>query len=179
MSNSKGDDNDNVLAERIYFPQGSCIGFPCGGCKGQDTTARTSLLVLLRPPTPLPTHPPTVRPASAPPPPHLILQGDSNDTGVAGLNELTSPCCESDRYVYILCAQGPFVSFLVLALKRTTESSKRRCWPCSESSPNWPHLASLRWLPIDSRIQYKLTSLCHSCLNSTAAFYFIELLTVY
>ena len=29
-----------------------------------------------------------------------------------------------------------------------------------------PHLASLHWLPIDSRIQYKLSSLCYKCLNS-------------
>ena len=42
-----------------------------------------------------------------------------------------------------------------------------------------PHLASLYWLPIDSRIQYKLSSLCYNCLNSTAPDYLTELLRIY
>ena len=42
-----------------------------------------------------------------------------------------------------------------------------------------PHLASLHWLPIDSRIQYTLSSLCYNCLNSTAADYLTELLRIY
>ena len=42
-----------------------------------------------------------------------------------------------------------------------------------------PHLASLHWLPIDSRIQYKLSSLCYNCLNSTAPDYLTELLRIY
>ena len=41
-----------------------------------------------------------------------------------------------------------------------------------------PHLASLHWLPIDSRIQYKLSSLCYYCLNSTAPDYLTELLRI-
>ena len=42
-----------------------------------------------------------------------------------------------------------------------------------------PHLASLHWLAIDSRIQYKLSSLCYNCLSSTASGYLIELLRIY
>ena len=42
-----------------------------------------------------------------------------------------------------------------------------------------PHLASLHWLPIDSRIQYKLSSLCYNCLNSTAPGYLAELLRIF
>ena len=42
-----------------------------------------------------------------------------------------------------------------------------------------PHLASLHWLPIDSRIQYKLSSLGYHCLNSTAPDYLPELLRIY
>ena len=42
-----------------------------------------------------------------------------------------------------------------------------------------PHLASLHWLPNDSRIQYKLASLCCNCLNSTAPVYLTEFLKVY
>ena len=42
-----------------------------------------------------------------------------------------------------------------------------------------PHLASLHWLPIGSRIQYKLSSLCYNCLNSTDPDYLTELLRIY
>ena len=42
----------------------------------------------------------------------------------------------------------------------------------------FPHLASLHWLPIDSRIQYKLAFLCPNFLNSTDVC-LTELLTVY
>ena len=42
-----------------------------------------------------------------------------------------------------------------------------------------PRLAYLHWLPIGSRIQYKLASLCYNCLNFTAPVYLIELLKVY
>ena len=42
-----------------------------------------------------------------------------------------------------------------------------------------PHLASLHWLPIDSRIPYKLASLCYNCLSSAASVYLTELLIVY
>ena len=41
------------------------------------------------------------------------------------------------------------------------------------------HLASLHWLPSDSRIQRKLASLCYNCLSSTAPVNFTELLKVY
>ena len=41
------------------------------------------------------------------------------------------------------------------------------------------HLASLHWLPTDSRIQYKLASLYYNCLNSTSPCYLTELLEIY
>ena len=41
------------------------------------------------------------------------------------------------------------------------------------------HLACLHWLPFDSLIQYKLSSLCYNCLNSTAPDYLTELLRIY
>ena len=41
------------------------------------------------------------------------------------------------------------------------------------------NLASLRWLPTDSQIQYKLLSLWHSSLSSIAPVYMTELLKVY
>ena len=42
-----------------------------------------------------------------------------------------------------------------------------------------PRLASLHWLPIDSRIQYKLTSLCYNCLKPTAPACLTDLMKVY
>ena len=42
-----------------------------------------------------------------------------------------------------------------------------------------PHFASLHWLPIDSQIQYKLTSHCYNCLSSAAPNYLTELLRIY
>ena len=38
-----------------------------------------------------------------------------------------------------------------------------------------PHLASLHWLPIDSRMLYKLVSRCYNCFNSTAPGYLTKL----
>ena len=49
----------------------------------------------------------------------------------------------------------------------------------SKTGHSFPHLPSLHWLPIDSRIQYKLCSLCYNCLNSTAPDYLTELLRIY
>ena len=42
-----------------------------------------------------------------------------------------------------------------------------------------PYLASLHWLPTNSRIQYKLVSLCYNCLNLAAPIYSTGLLKVY
>ena len=47
-------------------------------------------------------------------------------------------------------------------------------WSCLSSS-----CFSLHWLPIDSQIQYKLSSQCYNSLNSTTPGYLTELLKVY
>ena len=74
------------------------------------------------------------------------------------------------HYCLCLCSFAPRLLQLSpvwlssVSLNQTTKSQKQRCSPCSKGSPNWPispHLASLSWLPIDSRIQYKLISLCY------------------
>ena len=41
-----------------------------------------------------------------------------------------------------------------------------------------PYLASLRCLPVDSQIQYKLSSLCYNSLNSNAPDHVTELLRI-
>ena len=42
-----------------------------------------------------------------------------------------------------------------------------------------PHLAFLHWLPIDSRIKYKLACICYSCMSTNSPPYLSDLLTVY
>ena len=42
-----------------------------------------------------------------------------------------------------------------------------------------PRLASLHWLPFDSRIQYKLASLCYNSVSLTGPVYLTELLTAF
>ena len=49
----------------------------------------------------------------------------------------------------------------------------------SKTGHSFPHLPSLHWLPIDSRIQYKPSSLCYNCLSSTAPDFLTELLRIY
>ena len=41
------------------------------------------------------------------------------------------------------------------------------------------HLASLHWLPIDSRIKYKLACICLNCISTNTPPYLSDLLTVY
>ena len=43
----------------------------------------------------------------------------------------------------------------------------------------YPHLASLHWLPIDSRIKYKLACICYNCMSTNSPPYLSDLLTVY
>ena len=67
--------------------------------------------------------------------------------------------------------------------KQTTEGSEQRCFSfvlrVSKTDHSSPHLASLHWLPIDSRIQYKLSSLCYNCLSPTAPDYLTDLPRIY
>ena len=50
----------------------------------------------------------------------------------------------------------------------------------SKREPNIsPHLASLHWLPIDSRIKYKLACICYNSLSTNSPPYLSDLLTVY
>ena len=42
-----------------------------------------------------------------------------------------------------------------------------------------PHLASLHWLPIDSRIKYKLACISYNCMSTNSPPYLSDLLTVY
>ena len=69
--------------------------------------------------------------------------------------------------------------YLLNKLQKVQNNAARLVRRVSKTDHMSPHLASLHWLPIDSRIQYRLSSLCYNCLNSTAPDYFTELLRIY
>ena len=69
--------------------------------------------------------------------------------------------------------------YLLNKLQKVQNNAARLVLRVSKMDHISPHLASLHWLPIASRIQYKLSSLCYNCLNSTAPDYFTELLRIY
>ena len=68
--------------------------------------------------------------------------------------------------------------YLLNKLQKVQNNAARLVLRVSKTDHISHHLASLHWLPIDSRIQYKLFSLCYNCLNSTAPDYLTELLRI-
>ena len=54
--------------------------------------------------------------------------------------------------------------YLLNKLQKVQNNAARLVLKVSITDRNSPHRASLHWLPIDSRIQYKLSSLCYNCL---------------
>ena len=67
---------------------------------------------------------------------------------------------------------------LSLSPKKALEGVEQRWSLCpiknSKTDNISSHLASLHWLSIDSRIQYKLSPLCYNCLNSTVPDYLTD-----
>ena len=68
--------------------------------------------------------------------------------------------------------------YLLNKLQKVQNNAPRLVLRVSKTDHIFPHLASFHWLPIDSRIQYKLSALCYNCLNSTAPDYLTELLRI-
>ena len=64
-------------------------------------------------------------------------------------------------------------------LQKVQKNAARLVLRVSKTDHISHHLASLHWLPIDSRIQYKLSYVCYNCLNSAAPDYLTELLRIY
>ena len=69
--------------------------------------------------------------------------------------------------------------YLLNKLQKVQNNTARPVLRVSKTDHISPHHGSLHWLPIDSRIQYKLSSVCYNCLNSTAPDYLTELLRIY
>ena len=68
---------------------------------------------------------------------------------------------------------------LILRLQKVQNNAVRLILGISKREHISPHLASLHWLPIDSRIKYKLACICYNCISTNSPPYLSDLLTVY
>ena len=68
---------------------------------------------------------------------------------------------------------------LILRLQKVQNNAARLILGISKREHISPHLASLHWLPIDSRIKYKLACICYNCMSTNSSPYLSHLLTVY
>jgi hypothetical protein len=70
--------------------------------------------------------------------------------------------------------------YLLDRLQRVQNSAARLVVKAKKSDHITPILRSLHWLPVTSRVQYKVLSICHTCLSSsTGPVYLSELLHLY
>ena len=68
---------------------------------------------------------------------------------------------------------------LILRLQKVQNNAARLILGISKREHISPHLASLHWLPIDSRIKCKLACICYNCMSTNSPPYLSDLLTVY
>ena len=57
---------------------------------------------------------------------------------------------------------------LILRLQKVQNNAARLILGISKREHISPHLASLHWLPIDSRIKYKLACICYNCMSTNS-----------
>ena len=67
------------------------------------------------------------------------------------------------------------LQYLLSKLQKVQNTAARLVVRVPKADRIFSHLASLHWPSTDSRIQYKLATLCYNCLSSTAAGYLTEL----
>ena len=80
-------------------------------------------------------------------------------------------------YCNSLLAGSP--KYVIDRLQRVQNSAARLILKSRKRDHITPLLKSLHWLPVQSRINYKLSILCHNFLSGTAPKYFDDLLSVY
>ena len=68
---------------------------------------------------------------------------------------------------------------LILRLQKVQNNAARLILGISKREHISPHLDSLHWLQIDSRIKYKLACICYNCMSTNSPPYLSDLLTVY
>ena len=83
--------------------------------------------------------------------------------------------------VLLSCHVWITVILCLLVLQNTSLKNSRKFETMLLDSPSivTPLLYSLHWLPVNMRIDYKISSLCLKVLESTVPFYFSDLLHVY
>ena len=74
---------------------------------------------------------------------------------------------------------APFVTFSLLMQKKVQSSATRLFFQCRKQNRISPLLMSLHWLPINARIEYKLSVICHSFFLGLSPIYLSDLLSVY
>ena len=94
-------------------------------------------------------------------------------------NDICLNKCELDMLVFCLKLYMHISTFLLNKLQKVQNNAAHLVQRVSKMDYISPHLASPHWLPVDSWIQYKLSSLCYNCLNSTAPDDLTELLRIY
>ena len=67
---------------------------------------------------------------------------------------------------------------LILRLQKVQNNAARLILGISKREHISPHLASLHWLPIDSRIKYKLAFICYNCMSTNSPPYLSDLAQV-
>ena len=68
---------------------------------------------------------------------------------------------------------------LILRLQKVQNNAARLILRISKREHISPHLASLHWLPIDSRIKYKRACICYNSMSTNSPPYLSDLITVY
>ena len=102
---------------------------------------------------------------------HHLLSTDATETPVSAFVLSHLDYCNS---LLFACPQH-----LLNKLQKVQNKAARFVLRVSKTDHISLHLASLHWLLTDSRIQYKVSSLCYNCLNSTAPEHLTELLRIY
>ena len=97
---------------------------------------------------------------------HHLLSTDATKTLVSAF---ALSCLDYCNSLLFGCPQ-----YLLNKRRKVQNNAARLVLRVSNTDHISPHFSSFYWLPIDSRIQYKLSSLCYNCLNSTAPDYLTE-----
>ena len=69
--------------------------------------------------------------------------------------------------------------YILERLQKVQNSTARLIFQCRKQNHISPLLMSLHWLPINARIEYKLSVICHSFVLGLSPIYLSDLLSVY
>ena len=79
----------------------------------------------------------------------------------------------------ILCYQAVQINILTNCMQRVQNSAAKLVFRARKQEHTKPLLQKLHWLPVHSRIQYKISTLCYNSFSETYPLYLSELLIVY